>query len=44
MKARSPLGRAVAPDEVARAVLYLVSDDAAPVVGADLVIVGGTTL
>ncbi|MET8976639.1 glucose 1-dehydrogenase [Streptomyces sp. NPDC004539] len=44
MKEQSPLGRAVTTAEVARAVLYLASDDAAPVVGADLVIDGGTTL
>ncbi|QNP68892.1 SDR family oxidoreductase [Streptomyces roseirectus] len=44
MKEQSPLGRSVATDEVAQAVLYLASDDAAPVVGADLVIDGGTSL
>jgi len=44
MKVQSPLGRSVTTDEVTRAVLYLASDDAAPVVGADLVIDGGTTL
>ncbi|GAQ56421.1 SDR family NAD(P)-dependent oxidoreductase [Streptomyces acidiscabies] len=44
MKEQSPLGRAVTTDEVARAVLYLASQDAAPLVGTDLVIDGGTTL
>ncbi|MCX4759816.1 glucose 1-dehydrogenase [Streptomyces sp. NBC_01275] len=44
MKEQSPLGRVSSTDEVARAVLYLASDDAASVVGADLVIDGGATL
>ncbi|MEX3105657.1 SDR family NAD(P)-dependent oxidoreductase [Streptomyces sp. ST1015] len=44
MKEQSPLGRAVTTDEVAHAVLYLASDDAAPLVGTDLLIDGGTTL
>ncbi|MFD3480806.1 SDR family NAD(P)-dependent oxidoreductase [Streptomyces sp. NPDC058695] len=42
MKEQSPLGRVSAPDEVAAAVLYLASEDAASVVGADLVIDGGS--
>lgn len=42
MKEQSPLGRVAAPDEVAAAVLYLASEDAASVVGADLVIDGGS--
>ncbi|MFJ4711836.1 SDR family NAD(P)-dependent oxidoreductase [Streptomyces sp. NPDC088785] len=41
MKDESPLGRVAATAEVAAAVLYLASDDAAAVVGADLVIDGG---
>ncbi|RFC75238.1 SDR family oxidoreductase [Streptomyces sp. AcE210] len=41
MKEQSPLGRVAAADEVAAAVLYLASEDAAAVVGADLVIDGG---
>ncbi|WP_460710894.1 SDR family NAD(P)-dependent oxidoreductase [Nocardioides dilutus] len=36
-----PLGRRGQPDEVAQAVLYLVSDDSAYVTGAELVIDGG---
>ncbi|MER5193909.1 SDR family NAD(P)-dependent oxidoreductase [Streptomyces sp. NPDC002755] len=44
MKEQSPLGRVSSTDEVARAVLYLASDDAASVVGADLVIDGGAAL
>ncbi|MGJ5892815.1 SDR family NAD(P)-dependent oxidoreductase [Streptomyces niveiscabiei] len=44
MKEQSPLGRSVTTDEVAHAVLYLASDDAAPLVGTDLLIDGGTTL
>ncbi|MFI9779873.1 SDR family NAD(P)-dependent oxidoreductase [Streptomyces sp. NPDC051956] len=42
MKEQSPLGRVATPDEVAAAVLYLASEDAASVVGADLVIDGGS--
>ncbi|MER5945182.1 glucose 1-dehydrogenase [Streptomyces sp. NPDC001904] len=41
MKTESPLGRVSATAEIAAAVLYLASDDAASVVGADLVIDGG---
>ncbi|MFH8805378.1 SDR family NAD(P)-dependent oxidoreductase [Streptomyces sp. NPDC017936] len=44
MEEQSPLGRVVSTDEVARAVLYLASDDAAAVVGADLVVDGGAVL
>jgi NAD(P)-dependent dehydrogenase (short-subunit alcohol dehydrogenase family) len=38
-----PLGRISATEEVAAAVLYLASDDAASVVGADLVVDSGAT-
>ncbi|WP_415950488.1 SDR family NAD(P)-dependent oxidoreductase [Streptomyces sp. KLOTTS4A1] len=41
MKSASPLGRVSSLDEVAAAVLYLASGDAASVVGTDLVIDGG---
>ncbi|MBP0459002.1 SDR family NAD(P)-dependent oxidoreductase [Streptomyces montanisoli] len=41
MKSVSPLGRVSSTDEVAAAVLYLASPDAASVVGGDLVIDGG---
>ncbi|MEU6844331.1 glucose 1-dehydrogenase [Streptomyces sp. NPDC046716] len=41
MKSESPLGRVSATAEVAAAVLYLASEDAASVVGTDLVIDGG---
>jgi NAD(P)-dependent dehydrogenase (short-subunit alcohol dehydrogenase family) len=37
------MGRLGTPDEVARAMLYLVSDDAAFVTGTALVIDGGLT-
>lgn len=39
--ARQPLGRLARPDEVARAVCYLASDDAAFMTGSELVIDGG---
>ena len=37
----SPLGRLVRPDEVAAAVLYLCSPEAAAVTGTTLVVAGG---
>ncbi|WP_434589256.1 SDR family NAD(P)-dependent oxidoreductase [Streptomyces sp. A5-4] len=43
MKEESPLGRVSTAEEVAAAVLYLASSDAASVVGTDLVIDGGTS-
>jgi NAD(P)-dependent dehydrogenase (short-subunit alcohol dehydrogenase family) len=43
MKTAVPLGRVCTVEEVAAAVLYLSSDDAASVVGADLVVDGGST-
>ncbi|MFF3014956.1 SDR family NAD(P)-dependent oxidoreductase [Streptomyces sp. NPDC057939] len=43
MKGSSPLGRVSSTEEVAAAVLYLASPDAASVVGSDLVIDGGVS-
>lgn len=43
LTARQPIGRLGTPDEVARAALYLASDDAAFVTGSALVIDGGLT-
>ncbi|MEU6594520.1 glucose 1-dehydrogenase [Streptomyces sp. NPDC046881] len=43
MRTEVPLGRVSTVAEVAAAVLYLASDDAASVVGADLVVDGGST-
>ncbi|MET9252637.1 glucose 1-dehydrogenase [Streptomyces sp. NPDC003717] len=43
MRGEVPLGRVSAVAEVAAAVLYLASDDAASVVGTDLVVDGGQT-
>ena len=38
-----PLGSIAAPDEIARMILYLISDDSAFVTGAEMVIDGGVT-
>ena len=43
LRARQPMGRLGAPDEIAAAVLYLASDDAAFVTGTAFVIDGGLT-
>jgi 2-keto-3-deoxy-L-fuconate dehydrogenase len=43
LRARQPMGRLGTPEEVARAVLYLASDDAAFITGSGLVIDGGLT-
>jgi NAD(P)-dependent dehydrogenase (short-subunit alcohol dehydrogenase family) len=43
MRTEVPLGRVSTVEEVAAAVLYLASDDAASVVGTDLVVDGGST-
>jgi 2-keto-3-deoxy-L-fuconate dehydrogenase len=43
LRARQPMGRLGAPDEIAAAVLYLASDDAAFVTGTSFVIDGGLT-
>ena len=43
LRARQPMGRLGTPDEIAMAVLYLASDDAAFVTGTAFVIDGGLT-
>jgi NAD(P)-dependent dehydrogenase (short-subunit alcohol dehydrogenase family) len=43
MRTAVPLGRISTVEEIAAAVLYLASDDAASVVGTDLVVDGGST-
>jgi NAD(P)-dependent dehydrogenase (short-subunit alcohol dehydrogenase family) len=43
LEARQPMGRLGTPDEIARAVLYLASDDATFITGSELVIDGGWT-
>ena len=42
--ARQPLGRLGQPTEVAKAILYLASDDASFMTGSSLVIDGGMTV
>ena len=41
--ARQPLGRLATPVEIAKAVLYVASDDASFITGSELVIDGGIT-
>jgi NAD(P)-dependent dehydrogenase (short-subunit alcohol dehydrogenase family) len=43
LMARIPVGRFANPEDIAGAVLFLASDDAAYMTGADLVIDGGYT-
>jgi NAD(P)-dependent dehydrogenase (short-subunit alcohol dehydrogenase family) len=43
LEARQPMGRLGTPDEIAKAALYLASDDAAFITGSSLVIDGGWT-
>lgn len=43
MARQVPLGRIAGPDEIARMILYLISDDSAFVTGAEMVIDGGVT-
>jgi NAD(P)-dependent dehydrogenase (short-subunit alcohol dehydrogenase family) len=38
---QTPIGRVAAPDEIAKAVLFLASDDSAFMAGSDLAIDGG---
>jgi NAD(P)-dependent dehydrogenase (short-subunit alcohol dehydrogenase family) len=41
MAKASPLGRVGQPDDVARAILFLVSDDASYITGAEIAVDGG---
>ena len=43
LKNATPMKRAASPDEVARAAIFLVSDDASSVTGTTLVVDGGST-
>jgi NAD(P)-dependent dehydrogenase (short-subunit alcohol dehydrogenase family) len=38
-----PLGRVATPDDIARAVVFLASDDSAMVTGTELIVDGGHT-
>jgi NAD(P)-dependent dehydrogenase (short-subunit alcohol dehydrogenase family) len=44
MRNAYPLGRWGQPDDIAKAVLFLASDDASWITGAELVVDGGSTL
>jgi NAD(P)-dependent dehydrogenase (short-subunit alcohol dehydrogenase family) len=43
MSAVTPLGRAGTPDEIAKAVSFLASDDASYITGTELFVDGGRT-
>ncbi|WP_123341215.1 MULTISPECIES: SDR family oxidoreductase [unclassified Curtobacterium] len=44
MASRMPLGRLLRPDEVAAAVLFLVSDQSSGMTGSELLVDGGSTI
>ena len=44
LEGRIPLGRAALPEEIARAVLFLASDDASYITGTVLCVDGGLTM